>query len=286
MLPPLLDTPPRTLLQPAGFAFGRYRHPIAAALLACACSSAPPAPRPAPTSAPAPAPASALAPSPAPQPAPAPSADPPPSLPATACRPLGLAKACVSPAPHAWLESDAIAAWYQTRGAKPPREQIEPSCHEITLGAEAALHCEGIQHESRGKAGTPLHTYRVLTLFSVRVVRNKRAVVVFETPIRFDVLDKEDVDKGSLFELAIDSKSQFTELVLREPSDGACDEARAALRRHRDAARAENDPSQVAWARLDEELRSRLCRAIGKYALKGGRLERAAPVSTRFSSGP
>lgn len=265
----------------------RVRLSVSATLLALGCASPPVPPRPVPAP-PTTAPAPAFAPTPDPPPPPAPTGEaPPPSpLPETACRPLGLAKACVSPASHAWLESDAVAAWYQSRGTKLPRNEIEPSCREITLGNEAALWCERIQHESRGKPGTPAHTYRVLTLLSLRVVRNKQALVAFEAPIRFDVLDKEELDQGSLFELVADSKSPLTELVLREPSDGACREAEVELRDRRAKERAENDTVQLAWTRLDEELRARLCRALGTYALRGGRLQRAVSPTTSTSSGP
>lgn len=187
----------------------------------------------------------------------------------------------MSRASQDWLDSEALASWYQSRGTKPPQE-IEPSCREIVLGpgSEAALWCERIQHESRGKPGTPLHTYRVLTLVSVRAVRNKRVEVLLEAPLRFDLLDKEDLEQGSLFELAVEMQAPLTELSLREPSDGACDEAEAELRRQR----AGSDLSQAAWARLDEELRARLCRAIGRYVPKGGRFQRVAPKTTASSS--
>ncbi|GMV14055.1 MAG: hypothetical protein AMXMBFR56_22790 [Polyangiaceae bacterium] len=257
---------------------------LSATALGLACSGSPAASGPPlspPPAAKVPAPAPTPAPSPDPPPPSAPTAEAPQPLPETACRPLRLAKACVSQASQDWLDSEALASWYQSRGTKPP-QGIEPSCREIVLGSgsEAALWCERIQHESRGKPGTPLHTYRVLTLLSVRAVRSKRVEVLLEAPLRFDVLDKEDLEQGPAFELAVEARSPLTELVLGEPSDGACDEAEAELRRRRAA----NDPSQVAWARLDEELRARLCRAIGKYVLKGGRLQRVAPKTTASSS--
>lgn len=192
---------------------------------------------------------------------------------------MGWVDACAPSFGQPWLDSTALAAWYASRGAAPPIAEIEPDCREVKLGprAEAALLCERIQHESRGAPGTPLHTYRVLTLVSIRTARKKRAVTLLELPIQVDLLDKEtDDDAGPLFALDLAGLSGPgaalpDEIILREPKEGACAEAERKVKSARDEARALNNPTGVAWARIDEELRARLCRAVGTYRYQNDR---------------
>jgi len=257
--------------------------------LALACGPVRPAPAPASASAP------TLAPTPAPDPAPAPvatpaPAPPPPTVepPPNPCRPLQLAKACFSPRVHDWLDSEALLAWYRARGAKPPANEVQPTCREIALGpkAEAALLCERIEHETRGVPGKPGHTFRVLALVSVRTVRNARAVTVFEAPTSFDALDKEDLDEGPMLALDVEARSPLLEIELHEPSSGVCDEARQRVRDWDAKARAENDAVMLGWNRLDADLVRRVCAARGTYVWKNGGLRREATAGSTGSSGP
>lgn len=193
----------------------------------------------------------------------------------------------MTPKPREWLDSEAHAKWYSARSAKPPANEVEPVCREVKLGpkAEDALYCERIEHESRGKPGAALYTYRVLALVSVRTVRKGRAVTVLEAPLSFDALDSDDLDQGPFFSLNVEASEPLTSLELSELGDGSCKEAEARLRDDRTKARAENDAVMLAWNRLDSELLARVCRAVGKYAWQNGRLVRDQPLPAG-SSGP
>jgi hypothetical protein len=202
-----------------------------------------------------------------------------------------LADACVKPTGGAWLDGAATLAWYTSRGAKPPPNEIEPVCREITVGpkGEAALFCERIQHETRGQPGTPLHTYRVLTLVSVRTVRAKKAITLLEAPLQVDLLDKEDIDEGPLFALQIDEpdgSAAASEITLREPKEGACAEAALTLKSGRDNARASKDDVMTAWARIDEDLRARICGAAGSYRWQNDRFVRTPARDAAARSRP
>jgi hypothetical protein len=205
---------------------------------------------------------------------------------------MGWVDSCApSRADYTWLDSTALTAWYASRGAKPPQHEIEPVCREIIVGpaSEAALLCERIQHETRAKPGSPLHTYRVLTLLSVRTVRNKQALTLLEAPLQVDLFDKEELEDGPLFALELVEPQKPSELTLREPELGACAKAEQTLARYRDEARASKDAVQLAWGRLDEELRARLCHAAGKYSWQNARFVRApgrAGASAKGSSEP
>lgn len=202
-----------------------------------------------------------------------------------------LANACVASTDRIWVEPEGITQFYLSRGAKEPKISPPPACREIVVGpkAEPALWCDRIVHEARGRPGAPDHTYRVLTLASVRSVRANRAVVWFEVPIGFDLLDKDEPGEGSLFRVAAEAGAPATEIVVREPSEGACEEAKRALEAGRARALRERDRIQLAWGRLDEELRARICASTGRYVWKAGRFARepkAAAASTGGSSGP
>lgn len=247
--------------------------------IGCGGPAAPLSPEPSPTITPATPHPSATPPPIASSPS-APStgdAAPPPPPPPPACARLGWVDACAKHVERTWLDADAVEAWYKSRGATRPQGEIEPACREIIVGpgGEAALLCERIQHETRGQPGAPLHTFRVLAFISVRTVRGKAVVNLLEAPFQVDLLDKEELDEGPLFALELNDLELPSQLVLREPGDGACAKAEQRLKADRDQARASKDLVMAAWTRLDEEMRARICSAAGSYRFQNGRFMRA-----------
>lgn len=212
---------------------------------------------------------------------PAPTPDPPP------CRRQPWTGACTRGVDHEWLSTEAIASWYTSRGARPPPDEIEPACREITLGsaAQTGLWCERIQHESRGKPGSSLHTFRVVVLLSVRAVRKKQVATLLELPLGVEILDKDELDDGPLIALVAEHHVTSNEIEIREPEPGACERSAELLRGELRSALAENYAPSVAWARLDEELRSRTCRSVGSYTWKGTRFSKPPPPRAGATSG-
>src|SRR5262245_51234156 len=59
------------------------------------------------------------------------------------CARMTWVDACAKRPERAWLDADAVEAWYKVRGTNRPQSEIEPTCREIIVGdqGEAALLC-------------------------------------------------------------------------------------------------------------------------------------------------
>lgn len=167
------------------------------------------------------------------------------------------------PPNDAFLDGDEVSAWFQKQGvkrARHPQDSSEGGCFVLPAagGGEEAMVCSSTRIESKGSPMSGLSVYRRVDRVRAYVVRGRTVVTVLDAPLLFDVMDKEELTDGPLFSLRVlrDAKGKP---VVREPSEGACNRARA----HNAETRAQAGEEVVMrnWARFDGGLLERLCRA-------------------------
>lgn len=183
------------------------------------------------------------------------------------CRLLGLVPVCAPHDNEELLEFEAISLFFTSRGVPPPKllgqASAQGPCWERPYGhaGERVLLCGETTIESRGKATMPTGVFRRVDKLVGRVVRGGRVTVVLNAPYLVDMMDKDVLEDGPFFELAVGT-DDAGKPVLREPAEGACDQARA--KNAESLAQAGTDPIQRAWATFDASILERICKAAGR----------------------
>ena len=164
-----------------------------------------------------------------------------------------------------------LREWIKTRGASDAAlaEWQQGSCPEVVVGPkhETALQCYEQESVTRTIKGESEPAYRVLDHYTLRVVRDKKVVVLIDVPVKAQALDgippspNQKPPPWRPFVIASDGMS----IIVGDPNEAA--DCKPSGSRPGSAPSTE---AERAWAALDRDLHDRICKARGRYVWTKG----------------